>query len=28
VFVESLPNYTKTTDLRKVEAFFGFRGAE
>jgi ATP-dependent DNA helicase DinG len=23
VFVESLPNYTKTTDLRKVEAFFG-----
>jgi ATP-dependent DNA helicase DinG len=28
VFVESLPNYTKTTDLRKVEAFFGFRGTE
>ena len=23
VFVESLPNYTKTTDLRKVERFFG-----
>ncbi|MGB9234338.1 MAG: ATP-dependent DNA helicase [Terriglobales bacterium] len=23
VFVESLPNYTKTTDLRKVEEFFG-----
>ena len=23
VFVESLPNYTKTTDLRKVEQFFG-----
>ena len=23
VFVESLPNYTKTTDLRKVEHFFG-----
>jgi ATP-dependent DNA helicase DinG len=28
VFVESLPNYTKTTDLRKVEAFFGFRHEE
>jgi ATP-dependent DNA helicase DinG len=24
VFVESLPNYTKTTDLRKVEQFFGY----
>ena len=23
VFVESLPNYTKTTDMRKVEEFFG-----
>ena len=23
VFVESLPNYTRTTDLRKVEEFFG-----
>jgi ATP-dependent DNA helicase DinG len=23
VFVDSLPNYTKTTDLRKVEHFFG-----
>ena len=23
VFVESLPNYAKTTDLRKVEDFFG-----
>ena len=23
VFVESLPNYSKTTDLRKVEEFFG-----
>ncbi|MFI5102530.1 MAG: ATP-dependent DNA helicase [Terriglobales bacterium] len=23
VFVESLPNYSKTTDLRKVEQFFG-----
>ncbi|HVM92497.1 MAG TPA: ATP-dependent DNA helicase [Terriglobales bacterium] len=23
VFVDSLPSYTKTTDLRKVEAFFG-----
>ena len=23
VFVDSLPNYTKTTDLRKVEQFFG-----
>jgi len=23
VFVESLPNYTKTTDLRKIEQFFG-----
>ncbi len=23
VFIESLPNYKKTTDLRKVEAFFG-----
>ena len=23
VFVESLPNYTKTTDIRKVEEFFG-----
>ncbi len=23
VFVDSLPNYAKTTDLRKVEAFFG-----
>jgi len=26
VFVDSLPNYTKTTDLRKVEAFFGIGG--
>jgi ATP-dependent DNA helicase DinG len=25
VFVESLPNYAKTTDLRKVEQFFGAR---
>ena len=25
VFVDSLPNYTRTTDLRKVEAFFGLR---
>jgi ATP-dependent DNA helicase DinG len=23
VFIDSLPNYTKTTDLRKVEEFFG-----
>ena len=23
VFVESLPNYTRTTDMRKVERFFG-----
>jgi ATP-dependent DNA helicase DinG len=23
VFVESLPNYQRTTDLKKVEAFFG-----
>jgi len=23
VFVESLPNYTRTTDIRKVEEFFG-----
>lgn len=28
VFVESLPSYTKTTDLRKVEAFFGSGGNE
>jgi ATP-dependent DNA helicase DinG len=26
VFVESLPNYTKTTDLGKVQQFFGVRG--
>ena len=25
VFIESLPNYAKTTDLRKVEEFFGAR---
>jgi ATP-dependent DNA helicase DinG len=24
VFVESLPNYKKTTDLRVVEGFFGY----
>jgi ATP-dependent DNA helicase DinG len=23
VFVESLPHYSRTTDLRKVEEFFG-----
>jgi len=23
VFVESLPNYAKTTDIKKVEEFFG-----
>jgi len=23
VFVESLPSYSRTTDLRKVEEFFG-----
>jgi Rad3-related DNA helicase len=23
VFVESLPKYTRTTDLKKVEEFFG-----
>jgi len=28
VFVESLPNYAKTTDLRKVEEFFGARDAD
>jgi ATP-dependent DNA helicase DinG len=28
VFVDSLPNYTKTTDLRKVEQFFGIRSEE
>jgi ATP-dependent DNA helicase DinG len=28
VFVDSLPNYTKTTDLRKVEQFFGAESAE
>ena len=28
VFVDSLPNYTKTTDLRKVEEFFGIRAPE
>lgn len=28
VFVESLPNYAKTTDLRKVEQFFGAGNAE
>ena len=27
IFVESLPNYAKTTDLRKVEEFFGRDGA-
>jgi len=26
VFIESLPNYKKTTDLRAVEEFFGARG--
>ena len=26
VFVESLPNYTRTTDIRKVEEFFGAGG--
>jgi ATP-dependent DNA helicase DinG len=26
VFIESLPNYTRTTDLRKVEQFFGIAG--
>jgi ATP-dependent DNA helicase DinG len=28
VFVDSLPNYKKTTDLRKVEQFFGIRPQE
>jgi len=28
VFVESLPNYARTTDLRKVEEFFGVRSAD
>ncbi len=28
VFVESLPNYTRTTDLRKVEEFFGIGRVE
>ena len=28
VFVESLPNYTRTTDLRRVEQFFGIAGVE
>ncbi len=28
VFVESLPSYTRTTDLRKVEEFFGIGGVE
>jgi ATP-dependent DNA helicase DinG len=28
VFVESLPNYTRTTDLTKVEQFFGIDGVE
>jgi ATP-dependent DNA helicase DinG len=28
VFVESLPPYARTTDLRKVEAFFGVAGAD
>jgi ATP-dependent DNA helicase DinG len=28
VFVESLPNYTRTTDLRKVEQFFGIDNVE
>ncbi|MGA9527655.1 MAG: helicase C-terminal domain-containing protein [Terriglobales bacterium] len=28
VFVESLPNYKKTTDLRKVEEFFGVSRAD
>jgi ATP-dependent DNA helicase DinG len=28
VFVESLPSYTRTTDLRKVEEFFGGRDVE
>src|SRR5213076_2525731 len=28
VFVESLPNYTRTTDLRKVEQFFGIADAD
>jgi ATP-dependent DNA helicase DinG len=28
VFVESLPNYTRTTDIRKVEQFFGVRDAD
>ena len=28
VFVESLPNYTRTTDLTKVEQFFGIAGVE
>ena len=26
VFVESLPNYKKTTEMRVVEEFFGRRG--
>ena len=28
VFVESLPRYARTTDLRKVEAFFSIAGAD
>jgi ATP-dependent DNA helicase DinG len=28
IFVESLPNYAKTTDLKKVEEFFGLRSDE
>jgi ATP-dependent DNA helicase DinG len=28
VFVESLPSYTRTTDLRKVEEFFGASGLQ
>jgi ATP-dependent DNA helicase DinG len=28
VFIESLPNYQKTTDLRKVEEFFGIDGGD
>jgi ATP-dependent DNA helicase DinG len=28
VFVESLPNYTRTTDLKKVEQFFGIDNVE
>jgi len=28
VFVESLPNYERTTDMRVVEGFFGIASTE